>query len=79
MSNILIQFCYLLAAVLFILGLRGLTSAKTAARGNALAALKALVDEEQAARAGKDTEVRRLAEAQERMTGAQKELQSPHT
>ena len=43
MSNILIQFCYLLAAVLFILGLRGLTSAKTAARGNALAALGMLV------------------------------------
>jgi len=42
-SNILIQFCYLLAAVLFILGLRGLTSAKTAARGNALAALGMLV------------------------------------
>ncbi len=43
MSNILIQFGYLLAAVLFILGLRGLTSAKTAARGNALAALGMLV------------------------------------
>jgi NAD(P) transhydrogenase subunit beta len=42
-SNILIQFGYLLAAVLFILGLRGLTSAKTAARGNALAALGMLV------------------------------------
>ena len=35
--------------------------------GNALAALKALVDEEQAARAGKDQETRRLAEAQERI------------
>jgi hypothetical protein len=34
---------------------------------NALVSLKALVDEEQAARSGKDLEVRRLAEAQERI------------
>ena len=39
----LINFAYLIASVLFIVGLRGLTSPRTAARGNTLAALGMLV------------------------------------
>jgi NAD(P) transhydrogenase subunit beta len=39
MSTTLIQFSYLVAAVLFILGLRSLSSPKTAAMGNAMAAV----------------------------------------
>jgi len=38
-----IQFCYLIAAVLFILGLRGLSSPKTAPRGNQMAAIGMLI------------------------------------
>jgi NAD(P) transhydrogenase subunit beta len=40
---ILIQFSYLVAAVLFILGLRNLSSPKTAATGNAMAAVGMLI------------------------------------
>ena len=43
MSNTLIEFFYLLAAVLFILGLKGLGHPRTAVGGNALAALGMLV------------------------------------
>ncbi len=43
MSNTLIQFAYLVAAVLFILGLRNLSSPRTAPRGNLLAAVGMLV------------------------------------
>ncbi len=39
MTTTLIQLAYLVAAVLFIFGLRGLSSPKTAPRGNSLAAL----------------------------------------
>ena len=39
----LINFAYLIASVLFIVGLRGVTSPRTAARGNTLAALGMLV------------------------------------
>ena len=39
MSTILIQFAYLVAAILFILGLRNLSSPRTAPRGNLLAAI----------------------------------------
>ena len=39
MTTTLIQFSYLVAAVLFILGLRNLSSPKTATRGNAMAAV----------------------------------------
>ena len=43
MSPTLLQLAYLIAAVLFILGLRGLSSPKTAPRGNRLAALGMLI------------------------------------
>ncbi len=43
MSATLLQLAYLLAAVLFILGLRGLSSPKTAPRGNLLAAVGMLI------------------------------------
>ena len=43
MSTILIQFAYLVAAILFILGLRNLSSPRTAPRGNLLAAIGMLV------------------------------------
>ena len=43
MSTTLIQFAYLVAAVLFILGLRNLSSPRTAPRGNLLAAVGMLV------------------------------------
>ena len=43
MSSVLIQFAYLVAAVLFILGLRDLSSPRTAPRGNLLAAVGMLV------------------------------------
>ncbi|MCH2187884.1 NAD(P)(+) transhydrogenase (Re/Si-specific) subunit beta, partial [Myxococcota bacterium] len=43
MTTTLIQFSYLVAAVLFILGLRNLSSPKTAARGNAMAAVGMLI------------------------------------
>jgi NAD(P) transhydrogenase subunit beta len=42
-NPIVIQSAYLLAAVLFILGLRNLSSAKTAVRGNQLAAIGMLI------------------------------------
>jgi NAD(P) transhydrogenase subunit beta len=42
-SSSLVQISYLVAAVLFILGLKGLSSARTAARGNAMAAVGMLV------------------------------------
>jgi NAD(P) transhydrogenase subunit beta len=43
MTTTLIQFSYLVAAVLFILGLRNLSSPKTATRGNAMAAVGMLI------------------------------------
>ncbi len=43
MTTTLIQFSYLVAAVLFILGLRNLSSPKTASLGNAMAAVGMLV------------------------------------
>ncbi len=43
MSNTLIQLAYLVAAVLFIVGLRNLSSPKTAPRGNTIAALGMLI------------------------------------
>jgi len=42
-STTLIQFAYLVAAVLFILGLRNLSSPQTASRGNRMAALGMLI------------------------------------
>jgi NAD(P) transhydrogenase subunit beta len=39
LNETLLQLCYLVAAVLFILGLKGLGSAKTAPRGNLMAAV----------------------------------------
>lgn len=43
MSPALIDLCYLLAAILFILGLRGLTRPRTAVRGNLLGAVAMLI------------------------------------
>ena len=43
MSTNLIQAAYLAAAVLFILGLKGLSSPKTAVRGNQMAAVGMLI------------------------------------
>ena len=43
MSSDLIDLCYLLAAVLFIIGLKGLTKPRTAVRGNLLGALAMLI------------------------------------
>ena len=43
MSTTLIQLAYLIAAILFILGLRNLSSPKTAARGNGMAAIGMLI------------------------------------
>ena len=43
MQDIIIQLAYLLAAVLFILGLKGLTHPRTAVRGNLLGALGMLI------------------------------------
>ena len=43
MTTTLIQFAYLVAAVLFILGLRNLSSPKTATLGNQMAAVGMLV------------------------------------
>ncbi len=43
MSSQIIQFAYLVAAVLLILGLRQLSSPKTAPRGNAMAAVGMLI------------------------------------
>ena len=43
MTTTLIQFAYLVAAVLFILGLRNLSSPKTAALGNQMAAVGMLI------------------------------------
>ena len=43
MSDELIQFGYLVAAVLFILGIRGLARPRTAVRGNQLGSLGMLV------------------------------------
>ncbi|MBT6623750.1 MAG: NAD synthetase, partial [Gemmatimonadetes bacterium] len=43
MSMTLINFAYLVASVLFILGLKGLTHPRTAVRGNTLGALAMLL------------------------------------
>ena len=43
MSTTLIQLAYLVAAILFILGLRNLSSPKTASRGNSMAAVGMLI------------------------------------
>ncbi len=43
MTTTLIQLAYLIAAVLFILGLRNLSSPKTASLGNAMAAVGMLI------------------------------------
>lgn len=43
MTTALIDLCYLLAAVLFIMGLKGLTRPRTAVRGNQLGALAMLI------------------------------------
>ena len=43
MSPTLIQFAYLVAAILFIMGLRNLSSPKTATRGNGMAAVGMLI------------------------------------
>ena len=43
MSGNLVNFIYLVAGVLFILGVKGLTKPKTAVRGNLLSALGMLV------------------------------------
>ena len=43
MSATLINFAYLVASVLFILGLKGLTHPRTAVRGNLLGALGMLL------------------------------------
>jgi len=43
MSNAVIEFCYLLAAVCFILGLKGLGHPRTAVGGNVVAAIGMLV------------------------------------
>lgn len=41
--NIFINFCYLAAAILFIYGIKGMTSPKTAVRGNQLSAIGMLI------------------------------------
>ncbi len=43
MSSVLIQLAYLVAAVLFIVGLRNMSSARTASRGNTIAMLGMLI------------------------------------
>ena len=43
LGSVLLPLLYLLSAVLFILGLKGLTRVRTARRGNALAALAMLI------------------------------------